>query len=325
MGSFFIRRLLFSMLVLGVLQSSTVFNVDCWAQIGLNRRATTPLADLSGMVWVGGNRFIAVHDAKVEDEFFKPRVAALRLPRDSRGLTYKDSRVSYRRETPNDLESVAAIPGTNQVLLVESGDGKHDPSVQRIFKADVKQNGVRIRSVTQWPFPITNVEGTAVAHLGETHVFLYAERADNLPSTELSWVVFDPKKMEFASTADSVTFESPDPARFNRVIVGLDVDSDGLIYSVSAFDAEAAGLPDPDNGPFAAGVYLIGQLKWVAGKPQVELHDPPICLAMVDGFKVESVAVRQDPANDIYQLYIGTDDENYGGTLRPLPPPVIDP
>ena len=78
MGSFFIRRLLFSMLVLGVLQSSTVFNVDCWAQIGLNRRATTPLADLSGMVWVGGNRFIAVHDAKVEDEFFKPRVAALR-------------------------------------------------------------------------------------------------------------------------------------------------------------------------------------------------------------------------------------------------------
>ena len=165
-----------------------------WAQIGLNRRATTPLADLSGMVWVGGNRFIAVHDAKVEDEFFKPRVAALRLPRDSRGITYKDSRVSFRRATPNDLESVAAIPGTNQVLLVESGDSKHDPSVQRIFKADVKQNGVRVRSVTQWPFPITNVEGTAVARLGETHVFLYAERADNLPSTELSWVVFDPKK-----------------------------------------------------------------------------------------------------------------------------------
>ena len=325
MGSFFIRRILFSMVVLGVLQSSTVFNVDCWAQIGLNRRATTPLADLSGMVWVGGNRFIAVHDAKVEDEFFKPRVAALSLPRDSRGITYKDSRVSYRRATPNDLESVAAIPGTNQVLLVESGDGKHDPSVQRIFKADVKQNGVRVRSVTQWPFPITNVEGTAVARLGETHVFLYAERADNLPSTELSWVVFDPKKMEFASTAQSVTFESPDPARFNRVIVGLDVDSDGLIYSVSAFDAEAAGLPDPDNGPFAAGVYLIGQLKRVDGKPQVELHDPPICLAMVDGFKVESVAVRQDTAKDIYQLYIGTDDENYGGTLRPLPPPVIDP
>lgn len=27
---------------------------------------------------------------------------------------------------------------------------------------------------------------------------------------------------------------------------------------MTAFDAEAAGLPDPDNGPFASAVYRIG-------------------------------------------------------------------
>jgi hypothetical protein len=41
-------------------------------------------------------------------------------------------------------------------------------------------------------------------------------------------------------------------------------------------------------------------------------------LATLDGLKVESIAVRES-SEDGRQLYIGTDDEHYGGILRQLP------
>jgi pimeloyl-ACP methyl ester carboxylesterase len=65
------------------------------------------------------------------------------------------------------------------------------------------------------------------------------------------------KSIGFGSFS-SVTFPNPNATAFNRPLVGMDVDSAGQIYIVAAFDAEAAGLPDPDNGPFASGVYRIG-------------------------------------------------------------------
>ncbi|MDB4371254.1 hypothetical protein N9Z44_04055 [Mariniblastus sp.] len=288
-----------------------------------NKKPATTLADLSGLAWTGGNSFIAVHDAKIEDELFKPRVANLQLPVNLRGITFTDQRVTYRGRTPNDLESAASIPGSNNILLVESGDSKNDPAIQRIFKASAQKNRVRIISQTTWPVNILNVEGTAVAQLDGRYFFVFAERADNQPSTELSWIEFDPKKMRFKKNVSSVKFDSPNPQRFNRVIVGLDIDSNGFIYSVSAFDAEAAGLPDPDNGPFAAGVYMIGQIKLQNKKAAIELFPQPVEYALLDGFKVESVAVRELDKDEPPQLFIGTDDENYGGTLRQLPLPIL--
>ena len=296
-----------------------------WAQSGFQRRATT-LADLSGMVWVGGDRFIAVHDAKAEGEQFLPRVADLRLPKSLRGVTYRDSRLCVRGEVPNDLESVARIPGRREVLLVESGDGPDGPAIKKIYKASIQSQGIRVTKAVEWPFDITNVEGSAVACLDGTCVFVFAERADNQASTELTWVKFDPKRMKFAKKSRSVTFPQPDPDRFNRVIVGLDIDSNGLIYSVSAFDPENAGPPlsdDADNGPYAAGVYLIGSIGLESDQPQINLFDTPAVVGLVDGFKVETVAVREDSDSGSYEIFIGTDDENYGGVLRRLPPPVL--
>ncbi len=48
----------------------------------------------------------------------------------------------------------------------------------------------------------------------------------------------------------------------------------------------------------------------------VILDPDPTVKAIVDGFKVESVAVREN-GNGV-ELFVGTDDEDYGGTLRPL-------
>lgn len=311
----------FAVSVLFALFTTSEFSL---AQQSSNQKPASSLADLSGMVWIEDDLFIAVHDAKVADENSKPRVCRLDLPNSLRGITFKDFRSSFRGVTPNDLESVSRIPGKKQVLLVESGDSKNAPSIQRIFKASVTRRGIKITNVTPWPVEIHNVEATAVAKLKGKYFFLFAERADNESNTELKWIQFSPDKMEFDHKVYSMKFDSPDTQRYNRVIVGMDVDQNGYLYTVSAFDAEAAGLPNPDNGPFAAGVYASGRIQLKDGQPSVELFTPPLKIASVEGFKVETVAVRETTHGGAAQLFIGTDDENYGGTLRQLPAPILN-
>jgi hypothetical protein len=97
-----------------------------------------------------------------------------------------------------------------------------------------------------------------------------------------------------------------------RSIVALAVDTDGFIYSASAFD------PGNDDGPFRSVVWRIG--KMIAdedGNPRVELGEGKR-LATLDGLKVESIAVRESGEGG-KQVYVGTDDEHYGGIIRLLP------
>ena len=112
--------------------------------------------------------------------------------------------------------------------------------------------------------------------------------------------------------------QAGDPGRdrghqHDKPVTSSPMDSAGNLYTVAAFDPEDS-VPDPDNGPFRSVVFKIGQV--VGG--EVELDVTPTIQATVDGLKVESVAVRED--NDHVDLFIGTHDENYGGTLRLLPP-----
>jgi len=284
----------------------------------LGFQQASDLPDLSGLAWLGGDCFLAVHDAKIDGESGNPRGSLLYVPADSKGILWKPQALSFHGLKSNDLESAARIPGTKDVLLLESGDSLGDPRFQKIFKAHVEGNRVRIIDVIPWPVPVHNVEAAAVAALGDRYVFLYAERAQSLPTTDVRWAVFDPETLSFGPFR-SVAFPNPDPSVFNRPLVAMDLDSSGLIYISSAFDAEAGGMPEPDNGPFASAVYCIGELREVGGEPEVILYDTPRLEGTLYGFKVESVAVRESDAHS-FQIFVGTDDENYGATLRLLPP-----
>ena len=66
------------------------------------------------------------------------------------------------------------------------------------------------------------------------------------------------------------------------------------------------------HGPFRSAVLKIGTM----GADGLVLDETPVVIAEVDGFKTESVVAAGEPP----QLFIGTDDENYGGVLRPLLP-----
>jgi hypothetical protein len=64
-------------------------------------------------------------------------------------------------------------------------------------------------------------------------------------------------------------------------------------------------------------VWRIGKVTTDAkNKPTIVLGDAKR-LATMDGLKVESVTVRE--IGGAKQVFVGTDDEHYGGILRPLP------
>jgi hypothetical protein len=83
--------------------------------------------------------------------------------------------------------------------------------------------------------------------------------------------------------------------------------------------AERASAVDPGNGgPFRSTVWRIGRLHAdYHGQPLLSLESRPRRLAMVDRLKVEGLAVRRIAGKT--QIVIGSDDESYGGVIRPLP------
>jgi hypothetical protein len=274
----------------------------------------TTLPDLSGLSWVEDDLFIGVHDAKnnAEKENW-PRISLIRLPQSELdGVIWEPVALNFPGPggVSSDMESACSLPGGKEFLFVESG--QEGEQYRRIFYAEYDNGAVIISSYTDWPVEIVNVEATEVCLVGEKLVFLYAERAQDSSSTQLRWAELSISPLGFGEF-EELTYEAIDPVGPGaRPIVAIDVDSDGFIYIVSAYDSGS------DNGPYRSVVWQIGQvIEDGQGNPAVELGLNNR-LADLDGLKVESIAIRELAA-DSNEIYIGTDDEHYGGILRLLP------
>ncbi len=272
-------------------------------------RPVQRLLDLSGLVWMGGDTFLAVHDAKFPDEPQRVRTSLLQVPESLGGIQWLPLRPHFPEEPSSDLESAARIPGTQSVLLLESGDDASGRD--RIYLARVEPTRIRILDVVEWSSFTSafNVEGAAVARTGGGYLLIWAERAEGEPSTVVHWtdLSLDPFAIGASGVTGSASFTLPDElaALYNRPLVGIDVDCQGRIYAVTAFD------PDADSGPFRSAVLVIGSVE----NGGVEVDPAPTVLGTLDGLKVESVALRED--GERVEIFVGTDDEYYGGTLRP--------
>jgi hypothetical protein len=172
---------------------------------------------------------------------------------------------------------------------------------------------VRIRQFVEWHsfYPkFNNIEATAVAEITNGFLFIWAEREDGETSTDIRWtdLELDPFSIGSSGVIDSETFTLPPKYAdlYNRSLIGMDVDDQGQIYGVAAFDSGS------DNGPYRSAVFKIGEVSGGA----VLLDAMPTLIATLDGFKTESVSVRHKGQ---IEVFAGTDDENYGGTLRLLP------
>lgn len=290
----------------------TIFSTSPIDAQELPRASTLP--DLSGIAWVEDNLFIGIHDAKRNPEKYNwPRISFVRLPESElEGVIWQPLNLKFPgpEGRSSDMESASRIPGGKAFLFAESGqEGKDD---RRIFHAVYSNGTLHVDSHIVWPVDIRNVEATEVCRVGGWMVFLYAERADSLPSTKLRWATLSLNPLKIGKF-EEITYAGVDPiGKGARPIVAMDVDSDGFIYIVSAHD------PGSDDGPYRSVVWRIGEIATDEnGKPQVRLGENKR-LANLDGLKVESIAVHERSAG-VKQIYVGTDDEHYGGIIRLLP------
>jgi hypothetical protein len=284
------------------------------------------LLDISGVSWIDDDVFVVVHDGKSDGmEGDLPRVSLLLLPADATvppefareapsGIYFQNLVVEWPSSTPNDLESIARIPGTRQLLLVESGDGcKRE--FQRIFLTSLSaQYELSVDEVAHWPlsetcaYGVYNVEATAVFQLGDQYFFVYAERAEGQPYTNIRWAQMQLNPLRFGEFS-SVRYAARVRGPGVRPIVALDVDDAGNVYAATAYDS---GF---DNGPFRSWASRIGQFRGPRGGnarfiPSGAFAD----IATQDGYKIEGIAAR--PGDGGAAVFAGTDDENYGATLR---------
>ena len=283
-------------------------------------KSSNPLPDLSGMAWMGDDLFLVVHDAKNPDELDRPRVSLMALPSSLEGVLWRPSAPEFPGEKSNDLESAARIPGTNKVLLLESADD--GGPFGRIFLGEMAPDSVKILEAIGWssftkPF---NIEASAIARADDGGLmFIWAERNNGKDNTDVNWAKLSLDPFRIEGPVSRVNFKLPrsaydaaGKALYDRPIVAMDLDGRGRIYIAASLDPEGFS-ETPDDGPFRSAIYRIGAIKDGA----VRLDAEAALMAVLDGLKVESIAVRERDGGR--EIFVGTDDENYGGILRVLP------
>ena len=277
------------------------------------------LPDISGMAWMMDDLFVVVHDVKHHKSLQQPRVSLLRLPDGTAGIQLRNLAPAWPSAggAAHDLESIARIPDSRELLLVESGD--EGSEFRRIFHGRLNGERLQLVNALTWPLPVRNVEGSAVARVGERLIFLYAERAHDQATTSIRWadLTLDPLRL---GRFQQVPFASPETrGPHSRPVSALEVDRQGNLYAASTVDS------GDNNGPFRSKVWRIGRITGEnEGRPRVILDADPQLLATLDGLKVEALAIRE-MAGSRPELFIGVDDENYGGTVRSIPLPTTNP
>ena len=152
------------------------------------------LLDISGLVWIEDDLFLAVSDAKRPDEKKLTRVSLLTLPNSLDGIGFHPVSPRFPGGLSSDFESATGIPGSKKLLLVESTDD--NGKFQRIFLAKVvgkriARKRLRILDKVEWGSftGVFNVEASAVAKTdtGSGLIFIWAERNSGKQFTEIKW------------------------------------------------------------------------------------------------------------------------------------------
>lgn len=270
------------------------------------------LPDISGMAWMSGEQLLVVHDSKHgEGELARGRVGLVSLPTGPTGVHYLPLAIAWPASGPShDLESVARIPGTQRILLAESGDDGDGRTAPRLFLVELRGTRLVVLETVEWPEAIHNVEATAIVEVHGQRVFVYAERNQGAATTALRWATLQLDPLRFGRF-EEFRFATPTIPAVNRGIVALDADPSGQLYAAGSFD------PDVDGGPFRSDIFRLG--RFVVQPEGGVRYDGqlPERISTTDGLKIEALALRA-LADGTPEILYGTDDEDFGGIIRRL-------
>ncbi len=276
----------------------------------VNLKIGKTLPDLSGLVWLKDDQFLGVHDSKnLKND--QPRVSLITLPQSAEGVSWKPLKIDWKSVggLAIDLESITRIPETDLYILAESSNYQEHRG--RLFLIQFKNSILEPLAVTNWSKTIENIEAIATTKIDNQLYFFYAERGAEKPNTNIYWTTLSLEPFKIGD-CHATKFNTPDSTPNIRHISDMIISSSKNIYISSAFD------PNQDNGPFKSSVWKIGKVELNQNNlPSINLATKPEAIAKIDGFKVESLAIRLIE-NQPQEIFIGTDDENYGGVIRLL-------
>jgi hypothetical protein len=275
----------------------------------------------SGIADLGGGRYLLVDDTKDKPELAQhPRLRVATLT--PGGTTIEAVQEDWGDGAkPNDLESIAAIPGQpGSFLIAESNyvGSKYG----RMFYVRVANEGSawtsHVFGTAQLPGWLHgDVEGIALgARADGGLILLISERGGSGPYSPawLWWGNFDLSTGELTRPEEAIygmqlSWPGKTSNPWSRACTDLYVDQGGYLWASGAQD-------NGDNGPFRSVVYRIGRFDATQPYPIMYEMDNDM-VWRIDGLKVEALGPAVVEGSI---LTVFTDDEYFGGLWRPLPP-----
>lgn len=287
---------------------------------------------LSGAQRWDGSTVLVVHDAKSGIENSVPRLGLIDLRQPATG--YTPLVWPPGEPIPSDLESVCAIPGhPDEFLVAESGYYKPDdapaeekPRDGRIFWVTLSRPAggapavVTVLKTFQWPDVLSgqkdprkpythDIEGIVCVMCGESTLLVAADRAGGLYWGPLDLKLKSGSKINLPGYLD-VKAEFPSLQAFPRLVTELHVDAKRQLWAAAAFEPKETEA-GTGGGPFRSAVYQLGTLNVNLANP-IELAKANPRQVSIGGLKVEALT----STNESDRLFMGTDDESFGGLWR---------
>lgn len=271
---------------------------DRWQKVGDGK-----LMGISGMALLGREgadlSFLIVHDNKKEKE---ARAGILRC---KSGSEPKYERLEWPgADAPVDLEALTAIPGASGQYLAATSKGK----VYRI-KALPSPPSIEVRQAPDIPGATkeSEIEGFALATVGNGMVAAWADRGDGEKPATFSWGRFDPGRNEITGP-QSTTLKVPWPEKDARDVSDIRIDSAGAVFITSAYESD----DDASDATFASAVYLAGVLKLEGQQIRFSANPELTRLHHFDGRKIEALELVSGANGG---LVLATDDEDQGSSV----------
>ncbi|MFO0828923.1 MAG: hypothetical protein U0572_12350 [Phycisphaerales bacterium] len=272
---------------------------------------------ISGLVEIGPDRLVVVHDVKPKAK--SPALGLVRVGPTAERNFYEPIAISPPVEPPlNDIEAIALVPPRNDVaVILESGGAG---TAQRAVLVEFAAHGDTWSARTigapvdlgHGDGSLTNIEALAVESASldaSTAVVLVADRS-SVDATRRAEVVVQRFALDFAhgsatSRGEALRFAFALPASAPGEPTSWRACSDFLLEPDGGMLVAAASDPG-DVGPFASIVYRVS-----GGTGATRTVEP---VATIDGLKVEGLA----RVSGTTMLWIGSDDEAFGGVVRPI-------
>ena len=299
------RRRPWSWIVTGLL----AFGIGCAGRVGPQHADAPP--GLSGMVALGGGRYLVVHDTK--GDALDPRVSVLEASAEHAQRWWKLGVDWAGHEPASDLESICGVPGkADEFLLCESNywHGHYG----RLFhvRFDARRACITILHVLALPHLGNDIEGcVCTTDAAGKLLVIVGERGGGQGHPGIlhwGWLEWNQRELRLSG---SKTIAAPGFAWANpkdrRDCADLYLDGQRRLWCVATEDAG-------DSGPFRSVIYRAATVDADSADP-VRLIANPTAEWICEGIKVEALGA---PLTDDEGLTIGTDDEDYPGMFRPL-------